>query len=68
MILFHRFLIGTAIIFCAGLGVWMFVSYRGNAGLMILAAAFVVAAGGLTYYLKHLNRFLHRNGDPAEPQ
>lgn len=60
MILFHRFLIGTAIVFCGGLGAWMFLNYRGQPGLMVLAASFVIAAAGLTYYLKHLNRFLHR--------
>lgn len=59
MILFHRLLIGTAIVFCAGLGVWMVVTYRGHAGLMVLGGSFVAAAVGLTYYLKNLNRFLH---------
>lgn len=60
MIPFHRFLIGTAIIFCAVCGIWMFVAYRGNPGLMVMAALFLAAAGAFSYYLKNLNRFLHR--------
>lgn len=62
MILFHRFLIGTAILFCVVFGVWSIGSYRGGggAGTLALAVAFLLAAAALSYYLKHLNRFLHR--------
>jgi len=62
MIIFHRFLIGTAILFCAGFAVWVFRDSRssGSAGAMVLGVAFAVAAVGLSYYLKNLKRFLHR--------
>ncbi len=33
MIGFHRFLIATAIFFCAGLGVWMLSAFGGLAGV-----------------------------------
>lgn len=62
MIGFHRVLIATAIVFCAGFGAWSFVAYRGSGstGLLVLALSFAVAAAALGYYLRHLNRFLHR--------
>lgn len=62
MIPFHRFLIGTAILFCLGFAAWAAESYResGATGELALAVVFAVAAVGLTYYLKNLNRFLHR--------
>jgi hypothetical protein len=61
MIAFHRFLIGTAIIFCAGLGIWMLSTYWGNGNvvLLVLGVSFALAALGLSYYLRNLNRFLH---------
>ncbi len=60
MIAFHRFLIGTAIAFCAGFSVWSFVSYRaeGSVVALVLAVSFAVATALLTYYLAHLKRFL----------
>lgn len=62
MIAFHRFLIATAIVFCLGLAVWMFSAYGtgGGTGLLILGVSFGIAALVLGYYLKHLDRFLHR--------
>jgi len=62
MIMFHRFLIGTAILFCVGLSWWLFAAGRsgGDALQLALSGAFVVAAAALGYYLKHLQRFLHR--------
>ena len=62
MIPFHRFLIGTAILFCLGFAAWAAESYRasGAAGELALAVIFAVLGLGLTYYLKNLNRFLHR--------
>jgi hypothetical protein len=61
MITFHRVLIGTAILFCAGLGVWMLSAYWGNGNvvLLVLGVSFALAAVGLSYYLWNLNRFLH---------
>jgi hypothetical protein len=62
MIVFHRFLIATAIVFCAGLAVWLIAAFRtdGPILLLVLGVSFALAAMGLGYYLKNLNRFLHR--------
>jgi len=62
MIPFHRFLIATAILFCVGFAAWAFVAYRasGAGSDLGFAVAFAVAGAGLGYYLKNLNRFLHR--------
>lgn len=62
MIPFHRFLITTAILFCVGFAAWAFVAYRasGAAADLAFALAFAVASAALGYYLKNLNRFLHR--------
>jgi hypothetical protein len=62
MIPFHRFLIGTAILFCVGFAGWAFVAYRasGAGADLAFALSFAVAGGALGYYLKNLNRFLHR--------
>ncbi|MFL5579324.1 MAG: hypothetical protein ACJ8AO_03045 [Gemmatimonadaceae bacterium] len=61
MILFHRFLIGTAILFCAGFAAWSLNAARssGSTGLLALGAAFGVAAVALVIYLWNLDRFLH---------
>jgi hypothetical protein len=60
MILFHRFLIGTAILFSAGFAIWSFVSFQRQGGtlLLFLGFFFAVATLGLSYYLKNLRRFL----------
>jgi ABC-type Fe3+-siderophore transport system permease subunit len=62
MIPFHRFLIGTAILFCLGFAAWEVVAYRtdGAPWELALAIVFAVAGGAFLYYLKNLNRFLHR--------
>jgi hypothetical protein len=62
MIPFHRFLIGTAICFCLGFAWWAFTAYRSTASAGQLALAIVFATCGvlLGYYLKNLDRFLHR--------
>ncbi len=62
MIAFHRLLIATAIVFCLGLAVWMISSFRngGATVMLVLGISFAIAALGLSYYLKHLDRFLHR--------
>jgi hypothetical protein len=62
MIAFHRFLITTAILFCLGFSAWAYVAYRANGGGRELAFAvgFAFAGAVLIYYLKNLNRFLHR--------
>jgi hypothetical protein len=60
LIPFHKFLIGTAILFCAGFAVWQVAAFlRTGAGpALLLAAGFLAAAAGLGYYLRHLPRFL----------
>jgi hypothetical protein len=62
MIPFHRFLITTAILFCVGFAAWAFAAYRvtGAGSNLVFAIAFALAGGVLGYYLKNLNRFLHR--------
>ncbi len=62
MIPFHRLLITTAILFCVILGVWLLVQFRGGGGVsnLVLGISFGAAAAALTYYLRHLDRFLHR--------
>lgn len=62
MIYFHRFLIGTAIVFCAVFSWWSFVASRASDawGLRMLGIAFALAVVALAYYLKNLQRFLHR--------
>jgi hypothetical protein len=62
MIPFHRFLISTAILFCVGFAAWAFVAYRSSGAStdLAFAVAFAAAGAALGYYLKNLNRFLHR--------
>ena len=62
MIAFHRFLIGTAILFCIVFAYWSFAGARGGEDLprLLLGVAFAVAAVALGYYLRHLSRFLGR--------
>jgi hypothetical protein len=62
MIPFHRFLIATAIVFCVGFAAWAFLAYRATGGglQLVLGIAFAIAGVALGYYLKNLNRFLHR--------
>jgi hypothetical protein len=62
MIPFHRLLISTAIAFCAGFAAWAGFSYWQSRGAVAFALAltFLVFAVGLSYYLRHLNRFLGR--------
>ncbi len=61
MIIFHRLLIGTAIVFCFGFAGWVAIAFRDGGVLpLALAGAFGLAGLGLGYYLKNLDRFLHR--------
>ena len=60
LIPFHRLLIVTAIVFCAGFAIWEVLAFRrsGAVSALLIALAFGVAAGVLGYYLRHLPRFL----------
>lgn len=62
MIIFHRVLIGTAILFFGGFGVWALLDARdrGDALLGALGVASIVITALLAYYLKNLRRFLGR--------
>lgn len=62
MIAFHRFLIGTAILFCAGFTAWALLVFRATGGAVALALGitFAVCTVALGYYLKNLRRFLGR--------
>jgi len=55
MISFHRVLITTGIVFCTGFAIWALLR-----GQMVLGIAFGVLGAGLTYYLRHLQRFIGR--------
>lgn len=62
MIPFHRFLIGTAILFCAGFAAWAFreSARTGELSLLVLGVGFAIGVVALTWYLKNLRRFLRR--------
>ncbi len=55
MIPFHKLLISTGVVFCAGFAAWSL--WRGS---MALGLAFAVLALGLAYYLTNLKRFIGR--------
>lgn len=60
MIPFHRVLIGTAILFCAGFSFWSLATYGATGARIwfVLFAAFLLAAVALGTYLLNLRRFL----------
>lgn len=62
MIPFHRFLIGTAIVFCAGFTLWAHQVYLTSGGTTyrVLSTGFGAATVILCYYLLNLRRFLRR--------
>ena len=55
MIPFHKLLIATGVVFCAGFAAWSL--WR---GAMLLGITFALLAVGLGYYLTNLKRFLGR--------
>jgi hypothetical protein len=62
MIAFHRFLIGTAIVFCGGFALWAHSVSLSSGGttFRVLSAGFGAATVALCYYLMNLRRFLRR--------
>lgn len=60
LIHFHRLLIATAILFCAGFGVWELAAFADDRSplRLLLAVASGLAAAALGYYLRNLSRFL----------
>ena len=67
LIPFHRLLIATAVVFCAGFSVWEIFAFsrQGRTADLLIALAFAVAAAVLGYYLRHLSRFLRLDDDPS---
>ncbi len=57
---FHRFLIATAIVFCAVFAAWEFRVFAsaGGFGALAIGVIFAFAAAALAYYLANLTRFL----------
>ncbi|MBI2553727.1 MAG: hypothetical protein HYV92_04725 [Candidatus Rokubacteria bacterium] len=60
LIIFHRILIGTAIVFGAGFAVWEFLAYRQTGAVenLLIGIGAAVVAVALGYYLKNLKRFV----------
>ncbi len=60
MIIFHRFLIGTFILFSLAFAVWAFASFASNSDAIMLALGifFALATVAFSYYHKNLKRFL----------
>lgn len=60
LVRFHRVLIGSAIVFCAGFSALELLAFARNGGTLelTLGLAFAVAAGLLIFYLWHLRRIL----------
>ena len=64
---FHRLLIATAIVFCAGYAGWearAFVRGSGGVGSLLLAVVFGLISVGFIFYLIHLSRILGRESPP----
>lgn len=63
---FHRFLIVTAILFCAGYSGYELYGWRGGAGRasLVQGVVFALLAVGLGWYLWRLNRFLGMEEGP----
>lgn len=67
LLAFHRVLIASGIVFCAGFSAWQLYGYRQAGGALDLAVGlgFAAAAGLLGVYLVHLRRFLRLPPRPA---
>jgi len=59
---FHKFLISTGILFCAGFGAWLVTGYARGGGVadLLLAGVFAISALVLGVYLAFLDRILGR--------
>ena len=60
LIIFHRILIGTAVVFGVGFAVWEFLAYRQTGAVenLLIGIGAAVVAVALGYYLKNLRRFV----------
>ena len=66
LISFHRFLIGSAIVFCLGFAAWELTHFFvvGGTGTLVLGLVFVVFGVLLSVYLKNLRQFLGQEEGP----
>lgn len=64
---FHKVLIGTGILFCAGFAVWQVLAFSGDGSWSRIAVAATFAAGtvALGVYLARLDRYLGREEEPG---
>jgi hypothetical protein len=69
LIPFHRFLIASAIVFCAGFSAWELMRFASNGRPLdlVMGLAFALAAGLLLVYLLHLRRFLNLPKERPRP-
>ena len=60
LIVFHRILIGTAIVFGVGFAIWEFLAYRQTGAVenLLIGIGAAVISGFFAYYLKNLKRFV----------
>ena len=67
LIAFHRFLIGTGIVFCFGFAIWELMTWwvGRTPGALVLGITFVALGVLLSFYLARLRRFL--GVDQAQP-
>jgi hypothetical protein len=65
LIRFHRVLIGSGIVFCAGFAAWQLRAgmRTGRSSDILTGLGFAFAAGLLIFYLLHLRRFLRLPGE-----
>ena len=60
LIVFHRILIGTAIVFGVGFAIWEFLAYRQTGAVenLLIGISAAIISGLFAYYLKNLKRFV----------
>jgi membrane protein implicated in regulation of membrane protease activity len=65
LILFHRLLIATAIVFCAMFSAWELGAYfrAGGTSRLVMAIVFAILTVALSWYLKRLARVLNLPSD-----
>ncbi|MBI4788884.1 MAG: hypothetical protein HY782_17775 [Chloroflexi bacterium] len=70
LVAFHKFLIATGIVFCAGYALRQVSHFRatGDSGALVAAIVFGAAALGLGLYLNHLHAILRIPSERAGPR
>ena len=66
---FHRVLIASAIVFCAGFSLWELMRYSSGGGTteLVTGLVFAVLAGALIVYFWHMRRILGLPRRPPRP-